>query len=253
MRDLLALRADRPATRLDRLDPRTRILAAAAAILVVVALRDPVVLAGALITALVVARTLGVEIRELLERLAHVEGFLIVLVVLLPLTMPGDTAFALGPAQFSRPGLDRALLVLLRVNLAAVTIFLLLAGLEPVRLGHALARLGVPEKLVHVFLFAVRWVDHLREETARLRDALKARAFVSRTSRHTLRTWGHFAGTLLVRSFERAERVDEAMRCRGFAGRFLLVAEERFGAADRRFALTLAAALLGALVLDRLA
>ncbi len=252
MRDPLAPRADHPPSPLDRLDPRTRILAAGAAVVVTVTLRDPVVLAGALAATVLMSTLAGVGLRDLLERLAHVEGFLIVLVLLLPLTVPGDTAFALGPLPLSRPGLDRALLVLLRVNLAAVTIFVLLAGLEPARLGHGLARLGAPEKLVHVFLFAVRWVDQLREETARLRDALRARAFVSGTSRHTLRTWGNFAGTLLVRSFERAERVDEAMRCRGFAGRFLLVDDAGFGPADRLFGLLLAAVLLGALVLDRL-
>jgi cobalt/nickel transport system permease protein len=31
---------------------------------------------------------------------------------------------------------------------------------------------------------------------------------------------GHVTGTLLVRGYERGERVAQAMRCRGFDGRF---------------------------------
>ncbi len=166
--------------------------------------------------------------------------------------MPGPTWATIGPIELSRPGLDRAILILLRVNLAATAILILVAGLEPVRLGHALARMGVPEKLVHVLLFTARWVALVREEARRLHDALRARAFRATTSRHGLSTLGHFVGQLLVRAFERAERVDEAMRCRAFAGRFALVAEERVSAYDAIFAAGLAFGLALAILVDRL-
>lgn len=240
----------RPA--LDRLDARVRIVATLATVVALLAIRSPLVLAGLLPVALVAALACGVTVRDLAARLAHVEGFLIVLAILLPLTVPGPTWTTLGPIELSRPGLDRAILILLRVNLAATAILILLAGLEPVRLGHALARMGVPEKLVHVLLFTARWVALVREEARRLHDALRARAFRATTSRHGFSTLGHFVGQLLVRAFERAERVDEAMRCRAFAGRFALVAEERVSAYDAVFAAGLALGLVLAIVVDRL-
>jgi cobalt/nickel transport system permease protein len=46
------------------------------------------------------------------------------------------------------------------------------------------------------------------------------RGFRNRANLHSYRTIGQVAGTLLVRSAERSERVGQAMRCRGFDGEF---------------------------------
>jgi cobalt/nickel transport system permease protein len=237
---------------LDRLDTRVRLAAALACVVAVLSVRSPLVLAGLIPVGLVMAGLSGLGARAVLARLAHVEGFLAVLAVLLPLTVPGETWAAIGPLVLSKPGVERALMVLLRVNLCALTILTLLGGLEPVRLGHALARLGVSTKLVHLLLFSARWVALLREEAARLDDALRARAFRARTSLHTLRTLAHYTGQLLVRAFERAERVDEAMRCRAFSGRFAVVAEERPSRYDALFAAGLAFGLALPILVDRL-
>jgi cobalt/nickel transport system permease protein len=58
------------------------------------------------------------------------------------------------------------------------------------------------------------------------------RGFRNRPSLRSYRTVGHVAGTLLVRSSEQAERVAQAMRCRGFDGRFRSLTEFRTTAAD---------------------
>lgn len=228
---------------LDRLDPRSRVGAAVAVVATILAIPSPAVLAAIVVAVATAALASGLEARALARRLLHVEGFLVVLVVVMPLTVPGPAAFALGPLTISQPGLDRAVLVVLRVTAAALTVLTLLAGLEPVRLGHALARLGMPEKLVLLLLFTARWVALVRAEAARLHEALRARAFRAATTRHGLSTLAHFVGQLLVRAFERAERVEEAMRCRAFSGRFAVVAEDRFGRVDAVFAAGLALAL----------
>ena len=237
---------------LDRLDARVRVVATLAVVVAMLCVRSPVVLAMLVPTFVGAALATGLTARDLVARLAHVEGFLVVLAIMLPLTVPGPTSAALGPIALSQPGLDRAVLILLRVNLAAIAILILLAGLEPVRLGHALARLGVPPKLVHILLFTARWVALVRDEARRLHDAMRARAFRATTSRHGFTVLGHFIGQLVVRAFERAERVDEAMRCRAFAGRFALVAEERATAYDARFAVGLALGLALVILVDRL-
>ncbi len=238
---------------LDRLDGRLRVVAVVAAVGVILALRSPVVLAALIPITVALALVSGLTLRDIADRLAHVEGFLIVLAILLPLTAPGPTWATIGPVSLSQPGIDRAVSVLLRVNLCAVAILTLLAGFEPVRFGHALARLGVPAKLVHLLLFAARYVTLIREEATRLHEALRTRAFRASTSPHTLRTLAHFTGQLLVRAFERAERVDEAMRCRAFAGRFALVVEARMTRYDAIFAAGLAFGLALVIALDRLA
>jgi cobalt/nickel transport system permease protein len=116
-----------------------------------------------------------------------------------------------------------------------------------------MARLGVPVKLVHLFLFTVRYAAVFRTETGRLLEAMRARAFVLRSSRHSWRTLGNLTGMMLVRSVERAERVEEAMRCRGFSGRLPLVATETFAPADVVFGTLLGVVLISLIAADRLA
>src|SRR6266567_298568 len=79
----------------------------------------------------------------------------------------------------------------------------------------------------YAFLFAA--------ELTRMRVALRVRGYRSRISRHSYRTVGHVAGTLLVRGYERAERVGQAMRCRGFDGRFWSVTDFHTSGGDVLF------------------
>jgi len=237
---------------LDALDPRARLLAAGATVATALALTSPRMLAGGLGLALGLALLAGVPPRRLALRLAQVEGFLLVLVATLPLTVPGPVALAWGPLALSWPGLERAGELLLRVSLCAVALLALLGGVEPVRLGHALARLGAPTRLVHLLLFAARYVGLIGAEATRLQESLRARAFRPRLSLHTLHTLSSLIAALLVRAVARAERVDEAMRCRGFTGRFALIVEERFRPADARFAVGLGLVLALLLAGDRL-
>ena len=235
-----------------RLDARTRLLAALALVLAVVALKGISAVLAALGVALVLVWLAGLSTSDLRHRLLHVEAFMVMLLALLPFTVPGRPLWELGPLAASEEGVRRALMVVLKVNASVLAVFALLAPVEPVRLGHAMARLGVPLKLVHLFLFAVRYLHVLRAETGRLLDAMRVRAFVPRSSRHGWRTLGNLVGMMTVRSVERAERVNEAMRCRGFAGRLPLLATESASRSDYLFGgfVVLIAACL--IVVDRL-
>ena len=70
------------------------------------------------------------------------------------------------------------------------------------------------------------------DEFARLRTALRVRGFRNRADLHSYRTIGQVAGTLLVRSHERSERVGQAMRCRGFDGQFRSLTQFHTAARD---------------------
>ena len=78
----------------------------------------------------------------------------------------------------------------------------------------------VPGLLVQLLMLTYRYVFLFGDELHKLRIALRLRRYRNRPSLHSYRTIGHVTGTLLVRSYERAERVGQAMRCRGFDGQF---------------------------------
>src|SRR5207302_1063481 len=81
-------------------------------------------------------------------------------------------------------------------------------------------------------LLTIRYTFLFASELARMRVALRVRGYRNRASRHCYRTIGHVSGTLLVRGYERAERVGQAMRCRGFEGQFRSLTEFRTTTAD---------------------
>lgn len=235
-----------------QLDPRTRILGACAIVLGAVAMQSHAGQIAMLLAALSLTALADLKPRDMLHRLAHVEGFMIVLLVLLPLTMPGRAIASLGPLTLSEAGLMRALAIILKVNAAVLATMALLATLEPVRLGRGLASLGAPARLVHILLFLVRYQSLFREEAARLMEAMRARGFAPKLDMRTWRAYGNFTGMLLVRSMERAERVEEAMRCRGFSGKFPLRATRPLQQADYGFMAAVALSVLALAVWDRL-
>lgn len=154
------------------------------------------------------------------KRLLHLEGFLLLLFITLPFTVPGKPVLALGPLTASIEGAWRAVTLAAKVTASVLLLSLLFAATDPLHLGSALRALHVPEPLVRLFIAVTRQFGVIRAEFARLQDAMRARAFHPRSNRHTWRSYGHLMGMLIVRALERAERVEEAMRLRGYSGYF---------------------------------
>ncbi|MDZ7752816.1 MAG: cobalt ECF transporter T component CbiQ [Gammaproteobacteria bacterium] len=244
---VLALVVATPRPWLADLDPRLRVVAALAFAGVVASLQDLWVLAGALTIALAVAAAAGLPARLLGRRLVALEGFMVVVLASLPFTVTGETLFAVGPLVATWEGLHRAVAIALRANAIVIMLLALAGTLDPAILGHALARLGVPHKLVHLFLLTVRYMGVMYDEYRRMRLAMRARAFTPGSNRHTWRTYGWLVGMLMVRSLERSRRILDAMRCRGFQGRLYLLPQERWRPRDSLGAMMMAL-LLGMLI-----
>ena len=204
-------------------DPRLRVVAAVLFSLVTVSLaRMPAVL-GAFTVSTAMALSNGLGFRDLLRRLVPLEGFMVILLLTLPFTVPGKALMTIGPLTASHEGLFTALIIMLKAGAVVLAVLTLVGSLEPVTFGHAMGRLGVPDKLVHLLLLTLRQVHLLHQEFLRLRQAMRARAFVPRSDRHTWKSYGYLVGMLLVRALARSRRILAAMRCRGFCGRLYLL------------------------------
>ena len=214
------------------IDPRVRVLAAVALAVPVCLIERLVVLELALgmgVLLAIVARVGGIQI---LRNLKDLNFFMLLLAVFLPLVVAGSPVFEIGALAWTREGLWKALLITLRANAIMIALTALLGTMEPAHLGFALDRLGIPQKLTHVLLFMVRYIEVIHKEYHRLRDALRLRGFRPGCNRTTFRTFGYLIGLLLVRSIDRSERILDAMKCRGFRGRFYVLAPFRFAAPD---------------------
>lgn len=232
---LTATGANRQVSWLGRIDPRVRILCAAGFAITVVACESFAVLIAALLLALGLLSSSGLPAGPTLRRMAAMDSFIIFVLVMLPFTVPGEPMFTLWGVQASWDGLWQAVEIGLKANAVILALMALVGTMEPVTLGHALHRLRVPETLVNLLMFTVRYIDVLREEYLRLRLAMKARSFRPGTNWHTYRSFGYLVGMMLVRSMERSERILGAMKCRGFTGRIPLMDRMAFGAGDLVF------------------
>ncbi|MBK8175068.1 MAG: cobalt ECF transporter T component CbiQ [Rhodospirillales bacterium] len=226
-----------------KVEPRVRILLSLIFAAVTLALRSPALLAAALALAGALACLARLPPAPLLRRLLALEAFMVPVVLFLPFTAPGPAIAEIAGYALSRDGIEQALRLVLTSNAVALTLLSLVGTIEPTTLGHALLQLGVPDKLARMLLLTVRYVAVLHGEYARLRLAMRARAFQPHSDRHTWTSFGYLFGMLLVRSFERSERVGQAMKCRGFSGRFLTLDALPPTRADWAFAGVLSAAI----------
>ncbi len=228
-----------------RLDPRMRLVASFGFALFVVSLPNIAGLMLALSLALVTGWAARLPLLITARRVLLVDAFLIFLLLMLPFTTPlagpSDHMLTLWGQPASWSGLWHALRIVLTSN-AVVLMMLALVGTLPAQgLVQALAALHMPSHLVQILALSLRYIDIIREEYARLRTAMKMRAFQLRRSWHSYRCLGYLLAMLLVRSLERSERVLAAMRCRGYDGRFPVNQPGRLSRLDWSFAAGLTA------------
>lgn len=227
-----------------RLDPRGKVLTAAAfAVLVAVSRSFATAAAGLALAALamLMARLPG---RKVAARLLVVNGFVMFLWLVLPFTYPGEALWRWRWLAATREGLSAAGLITLKSNAILLGLIALVATVPLVDLGPALHRLKLPDKLCHLLLFTYRYLYVFEQEYQRLIQAMKIRGFRPRTDLHTYRSYAYLAAMLLVRSYDRAERVYQAMLCRGFQGRFYSLKEFSWQRRDLLFLIAAGLSLL---------
>lgn len=218
-----------------RLDPRVKIISAVL-FSVTAALSDRFeVLAASLAGGLLLVLLARLDLALAAVRLAIVNGFVLFLWLFLPFSHPGPTVFTLGPLAASREGLDLALAITIKSNAIILAALALLSTSTVFALVHALRHFRVPDKLVNLFFFTFRYFHVIHQEYLRLRAAMRVRCFRPGTNLHTYRSLAFLVGMLLVRSFDRSERVYQAMLCRGFKGRFWILDHFHFHGRDYVF------------------
>lgn len=152
----------------------------------------------------------------LLKR-AVVEVPFVFFAVLLPFVATGPQTEVLG-VSVSQHGLEAGIALLIKGTLGVLASLTLAATTEPQELLLGLERLRLPQQLVQIMSFMVRYLDVVTGEMQRMKVARESRGFSARNPKH----WpvlARSAGALFIRSYERGERVHLAMLSRGYTGR----------------------------------
>lgn len=172
--------------------------------------------AGYLVALLAVVAVSRVPPTYLLKRMV-VELPFVFFAVLLPFVATGPRTEVLG-LSVSEHGLQAGIALLIKATLGVLASLTLAATTEPQDLLIGLERLRLPQQLVQIMAFMVRYLDVVTGEMQRMKVARESRGFTARNPAH----WpvlAKSAGALFIRSYERGERVHLAMLSRGYTGK----------------------------------
>ncbi|HET7682167.1 MAG TPA: cobalt ECF transporter T component CbiQ [Marmoricola sp.] len=186
------------------------------------------VFVGYLVLVVAAAVSARVPLGYLARRMV-VEVPFVVFALLMPFVASGPRTDVLG-LTVSSHGLLAAWALLAKGTIGVLASLLFAATTDPRDLLLGLQRLRVPDQLVQIMGFMVRYLDVVGDDLRRMRIALESRGFQGRG----LRSWPVLArssGALFIRSYERGERVHLAMLSRGYTGRMPTL-ERRTHSAD---------------------
>lgn len=136
-------------------------------------------------------------------------------------------------------GLLRFVSIVIRSWLSVQMAILLVAVTEFPKIVHALRHLRVPAVLTVIISFLYRYLFVLADEVMRLLRARESRSAVGAGRRSggsvlwRARVAGNMAGQLFLRSYERSDRVYNAMLSRGYTGELMTIHPHHFHASDR--------------------
>jgi cobalt/nickel transport system permease protein len=233
-----------------RLDPRMRVSATVVySFVVALSYQFPVLIMALVLSAILIAIS-RVKIKKVLKRIALVNTLIFLLWLVLPFTFNGEVLTRIGPFAIYRPGVTLAAQITLKSNTILLAFIALIATMPFATLGHALHQLRVPQKIVHLLLMTYRYIFVIEQEYKRLLRAAKIRGFQPGTNINTYRTFSYVIGMLFVRSAVRAERVQQAMLCRGFKGKFYNLQEFQTGMTGWLFSIIMTILIIGLIVME---
>jgi cobalt/nickel transport system permease protein len=223
-----------------RLDPRTKLIASLAFIVAVVITPTSNWRVFAFYFA-IVAFMLAFSILPIvyvLKRSLVVLPFVLLIAIFIPFLQGGEVVASyhvwLWQISITYNGLMVLANVLVKSWLCILALILLSSTTRLDDLLKGLRQLGMPQVMILILSFMYRYIFVLVDEAMRIQQARNSRNFGGSWLHH-VKTFGHMAGTLFIRSYERGERIYAAMLARGFDGQTRTLFKLRFKQADAYF------------------
>ncbi len=193
-------------------DPRAKIVSILTLIFSVVLLYDLELAALGLIFAVILLLISKIPLKFVMWHLRWVVLFILPFFLIMPF------AVLEGDITVNPEGFEYAFLILIKAISAVILIFPMIGTMRFNSTAKALERLKIPNKIVQMIIFTYRYIFVFIDEFSDISRSLDSRGFRRRTNMHTIRTLGKAIGMLFVKSYERSERVYNAMCSRGYTG-----------------------------------
>ncbi len=210
-------RGDSP---LHRIDSRVKLLLIVTSVIVIASIPNPgtIFIASWIILVVLLSISGRIPLTYLLTRSAVVIPFSGFAAFSYALTSSsGELYWQLGPFTLTSDGLIRSIVLLLRAWIA-VSLMIILVNTTPFdRVLKSLRSFKIPSLFVLLLSFLYRYLYLLWDEAERMQRARNLRYFGGQ-QRRQFALLGHLVTALFLRSYERAERVQQAMVARGWNG-----------------------------------
>lgn len=159
----------------------------------------------------------GLPLSFLLSRLRYPGLFILAVVIFLPFMAGSTVLFSWGWLSLKQEGLLTSLLISVRF-FCILTVSLVLFGTAPfLNTMKAIRTLGLPKTIVDMTMLTYRYLEELGAMLATMQRAMKLRGFQPKNlNRRNLKIFAQLAGSLLIRSYEKSQRVYQAMILRGY-------------------------------------
>lgn len=170
-----------------------------------------------------------------LERSAIILPFVLLIVLFVPfIGSQAGGSYNLGFITVNRSAPVIIANLLVKAWLSVLAMILLSASTRFSLLLKSLERLRVPAIFIALLSFVYRFAAVLQDEVIRIRRARDSRGFGG-SRVYQLKVSGQMLGSFFVRSYERSERVYQAMAARGFDGEVRTIDQLRLTAYDLVF------------------
>ena len=143
----------------------------------------------------------------------------ILFALFLPFLSKGDSTvmFEFFSLPIYETGFNEMVSILIKITLCVSSAIVLTATTSNIEIIYGLQKLKISPLLISILSFAIRYIDVFIDEFKRVKVAMKSRGYDQKGLRG-LKPIAYASGALLIRGYERGERVYNSMISRGFNG-----------------------------------
>jgi len=200
-----------------RWEQRSKLVGLLALIFAFALVEDLVLLPGMVVVTLVLLGLSRLPLGFVLHRLRYPGLFIAAVVIFLPFVAGETVLWQWGWLTLRQEGCIAVIAIATRF-ICIITMSLILFGTAPfLTTIRALRSLGMPHTIVDMMLLSYRYIEEFGQTLTTMQRAMRLRGFQNnRLNRRNLDRLAGLAGSLLIRSYERSQRVYEAMILRGY-------------------------------------
>ncbi|MCS3923973.1 cobalt ECF transporter T component CbiQ [Methanosalsum natronophilum] len=205
-------------TPLHQFDPRAKIISLIVLIFSFAFISEIIIAITAVIFSILLVIISRIPLSFVTKCLKFPAFFVFTIIIVMAFTVEGNIIVDLKYLNVTNQGVELGALIFLRALAALMIAFLLLSTSKFDEIIKAMYMLKIPNVMVQVISFSYRYIFVLIDELSTLRTAMYARGFKFKLDMYSFSAIGNMIGMLLIKSYDRGERVYRSMIARGYTG-----------------------------------